>query len=453
MTDRNTQEIADFAHALKYEDIPESVRRQAVRSMIDTLACALGAVNSKVNAIVSELAPSLAEGQPFGRVIGSLEQTTPDIAAFQNAAMIRNLDYNDTYPGGHASEALGALLAVGGAKNISGQEFLRAMVATYEVHNRISKSGRLRFIGWDHSTQIGISATAGLGNMLGLSHEALRHAISLATVAAVSLRVTRSGHLSDWTASATGQGARDAVFLTALAERGITAPPEPFEGRHGMWEMMSKFDLDPLPVTAGGEWLTSWMRYKFWPAELNAQISIAAARELREKVSVEDIEEIVVWTYHWAYFETASEREKWEPRSADTANHSLPYLVARMLLVGEVGLDAFEEPAFTDPKALQLMQKIRVEHDPAMDDIYPETVPVRFECKTRSGEPVVITLENPRGHPKNPMTDAEFTHKFSTMAASHLTASQTAAALDFWWNVEGKQGIAEGLDLLAGKAG
>jgi 2-methylcitrate dehydratase len=206
------------------------------------------------------------------------------IASFINSAMIRNLDFNDRYPGGHPSDCLGALLALAGATPIDGRRFLAAMTVAYEIFARLADAAKLSRRGWDQGFGIALSTTAALCNLLQLSCEATAHAVGIAATSSLPLRVTRSGELTPWKNAATAYAVRNGVFAALLAREGMVGPGNAFEGRNGLWENVTgPFELLAFP-NKGGEPLTPKVQIKYWPVETNGQPVIFAALKLRDLV-------------------------------------------------------------------------------------------------------------------------------------------------------------------------
>src|SRR5690606_15184623 len=110
----------------------------------------------------------------------------------------------------------------------------------------------------------------------------------------------------------------------------------------------------------GQQFLTPRTRLKYWPVEYNAQAAVWAARELRTRIDIDRLRRIDVSVYWSAWHEIGSEPEKWDPQTRETADHSLPYILARTLVDGTIDLKAFDEPAYKDPSLRPLMAKIHV---------------------------------------------------------------------------------------------
>src|SRR4029077_10587735 len=130
--------------------------------------------------------------------------------------------------------------------------------------------------------------------------------------------------------------------------------------RNGLWEKVTgTFELAPFP-TDGGACLMPRVQLKYWPIETNGQAAVWAALELRSKVKPGDVKEIDVFTSKFTWFEIGSEPEKWDPRTRETADHSLPYIFARTLVDGPLRVSSFDDAAVLDPALRPLLNKIKV---------------------------------------------------------------------------------------------
>src|SRR5215510_13034933 len=124
--------------------------------------------------------------------------------------------------------------------------------------------------------------------------------------------------------------------LPCSAAEGMSGPGNAFDGRNGLWEKVTgPFQLAPFP-NQGGAYLTPRVQLKYWPIETNGQAAVWAALELRSKVNPSGLKAIDVFTSKFTWFEIGSEREKWDPKTRETADHSLPYIFARALVDGPI---------------------------------------------------------------------------------------------------------------------
>ncbi len=451
--DKTTEALARYVTSLRSEDLSPGTVHEAKRHLIDSLGCAMGGYGSEPAVIARRVAPTTSGG-PTARLLGEGRPTTPEAAAFATSAMIRFLDANDTYiarGSGHPSDMLGALLAAAEAQDASGRQLLLATVAGYEVFGALADQVSLRDRGWDQAVFIAPASAAGAGLLLGLSAEQMGDALAIAATANVATRQTRAGELSMWKGCATAVAAKAGLFAAQLAREGMTGPTEAFEGRHGLWEQATgPFELDALGGH-GRPFAIERTNFKFFAAEYHAQAPLALALGLRAKVKVEEIEAIDVQIYAMAYSEIGSEPAKWDPRTRETADHSLPYMLAVALEDGRITPASFEPHRYLDPRLRPLMNRIRVSENPEFTGRFPQELLSQIQVVTRSGQRLIERAEYPKGHARNPMTDADVEKKFRDLSSGVLASDQIDAALGALWRLEDADRIGPIVDVFTRK--
>jgi len=335
--DATTEFLSDYAHRLGYADLSPEAVHQVKRTLVDTLGCAAGAFDGEPAAIALRVA-SRVQGDPPARILGSSQTTSTDFAAFANTVLVRYLDCNDTYAArgtGHPSDMIPAVLAAGDGHGAGGRAVITAIAAAYEVFCRFAD--RIPLKGWDQGMFAAIGAACGAGKILGLDQAAIGNAISIAITSGVPLGVTRIGELSMWKGCATAAAIRTGVFAAELAAEGMTGPGHPFEGRDGLWQHLAVDAPKWERFGGGGEpFSIISTSFKAYPAVVHTQGPIGLVLELRQQVAAAQIESVRVATYGEAVRRTAAEAEKWDPATRETADHSIPYLVAAAFADGAV---------------------------------------------------------------------------------------------------------------------
>ena len=433
--DHLTRQIADFAHDLKFDQLPQEVVAAATRFIVDSLACAIAAHDCKPAQIGLRLARGAAPLKYPGRIICHNLTASAETAAFVNTTMIRNLDFNDEYPGGHPSDCLGACLAIAESAKADGKKLIESLIIAYELFHRLSDATHLRYKGWDQGFAVGIGVAAAVGHLLNLTREQLAEAVAIVAVANVPMRNTRAGELSLWKGVATAYAARNGLFAALLAGEGMTGADKPFEGKHGLWDLITgPFQLTPLP-TEGGRYQAPVTRLKYWPVEYNGQLPVWGALQLREIVNWQELREIEIGVYTFCYTEIGSEPEKWDPKSRETADHSLPYIFAKVLVDGTISVAAFEESAYRAPSLRPLMSRIRVCLDEEVDAIYPKTISMKIKATNSDGGVIELWPRDPLGHPNKPMGDEDVRNKFLRIVEPVYGKDKTKKVLESWWKV------------------
>jgi len=451
--DSTTEALSRYIVSLRFEDLRSRTVHETKRHLIDSLGCALGAYGSEPALIARRIAPTWS-GAPAARILGEGRPTTPEAAAFANSVMIRFLDANDTYiarGSGHPSDMLGALLAAAELTGASGRDLLLAIVVGYEVFGAMADQVSLRDRGWDQGVFIAPASAAGAGVLLGLSLGQMADALAIAVTANVATRQTRAGALAMWKGCATAAAAKAGLFAAQLAGAGMTGPTEAFDGRHGLCELVTgPFSFGtPGSASLGGEgrpFAVERTNFKFFAAEYHAQAPLATALALRGKVSAEEIDAIDVQIYAMAHSEIGSEPAKWDPRTRETADHSLPYMLAVALRDGRITPASFEPARYLDPSLRPLMNRIRVAENPEFTRRFPGELVSQIDVTTRSGQRLAARAEFPKGHARNPMTDADVETKFRDLAIDALGATRANAALQTLWRLDEAPRAAAALD-------
>lgn len=368
-------------------------------------------------------------------------------SVFTNALMVRYLDYNDTYLGKeplHPGDMIPALLAATEYRGLSGKDLITAIATSYEIGVRLCDAGSLRLHGWDHVNYIGIAVTAGLAKLMGLSESEALNALSIATVPHAAMRQSRVGELSHWKAAATANSSRNAVFAILLAREGFTGPDAPLKGEMGFVKQLlagdfnDKLVLDLSSMPSPKRILDTYI--KPYPVEYHAQSAVDAAKAIRQEygkaIEPDDVESITIDTFKAAYDIIVKDPEKWDPKTKETADHSLMWVTAVALLHGTVELHHYRPENIRDPRVLSLIRKMKVNVDPELDKLYPSAIPNRITVKLRDGRELTARVDHPRGHPKNPMTDEEVEDKFRRLTDGLLTPGQVNTVINLVRNLE-----------------
>ncbi|MGH2405447.1 MAG: MmgE/PrpD family protein [bacterium] len=433
--------FAQYVHGLAFDRIPGEVIHQAKRRIIDAVACGLAAAREGQPAVARRALRHLGSSGSV-TILGTGERTSADLAAFVNGYLIRYLDYNDTYLSRealHPSDNLAGLLAVAEDRGAEGRDLLAALVAAYEIVCRLADASSIRDRGWDHVTYGGIAVAAAAARLLGCGPEQIEQAINIAAATGINLRQTRVGALSMWKGAAYGGAGRNGVFAAYLAREGFTGPAPVFEGLRGFIAQVS----GPLEIPAMAGEGRGDMRFKlldtdikYWPAEYHSQAAVALALDLRGRgVRADAIERISVRTFKVAVEIIGDEPEKWAPTTRETADHSMPYLVAAALLDGVITERQFTPDRIASADIRSLMARTQVVEQADLTAAYPAGIPTVLEITETGGRVHSARMDFPPGHSRNPLTDEQVSEKFTRLARPVL-GSRTAQALKALWKPE-----------------
>ncbi len=447
--------LANYAHDFPVTELPDHIRAIARSRFLDSLACILGAYDAApVNTAVAYA--SSVPGTACG-LFGSALKTTSEVAAFANGVMVRFLDYNDGYMGlepGHPSDNIPACLAVAQAEQTGGEDLIAAIVLAYEIQMRLQDAASLNKKGWDHVNYINVSAAAAAGKLMKLDVDGIEQAINIALSGHLALRQVRSGTLSDWKGCSAANAARNALFAAQLARQGMTGPAPIFEGAMGFEKQVTgelALDVDAFGTLENGDFAIRRSLTKTFPTNGELHTAVWAAIDLRERVGdLAGIESIRIETSEFNQRVLADGADKWRPRTRETADHSLPYNVARALLDGDITLDSYSPAKIAEPAAQALMDKTTVTVDPALTALFPKHLANRVIVTPYGGEPLVSEVISGPGSVETPMTDAAFENKFRKMAAPHLTETAQDAVLRFVADLDRQPDYEPLFDAMAG---
>jgi 2-methylcitrate dehydratase len=436
--DETTRTIVRYVSSFSQAQLTPSLIDAVNITMLDSMAALIAGFESEPARICARLART-TRSDLKSTVLGYGITTTPDIAAFANGAMVRHTDFNDIP---HNSDIVSGILAIGEAVHATGPEMVVAIALGYELASGILTGGN-KLDGWDGIAN-GPAVAMAMGKLLKLNEDQLANALSLSMVPHIPLKVTHVGALSNWKGCHSAEAVRCAVFDTLLAREGMTGPAQPFEAREGLYEHMGKpSHPERLPVMGpNGKMVIERAGYKRYPSEGSTQSVLELIPDIRKFTKAEDIASIYIELPNDGWLETA-DPPKWDPRNRETADHSMPYVVARALIDGEIYLDSFTEAKFMDPAARQLMGKITAGSDPS----YTYQGEARLTVVTKSGQELV---KETRVHMATPMSHQEIIDKSNRVCAFRsIPDRQRDHARELWLGLDKVHDIAEPLAALA----
>ncbi|MCL2001154.1 MAG: MmgE/PrpD family protein, partial [Planctomycetes bacterium] len=186
-------------------------------------------------------------------------------------------------------------------------------------------------------------------------------------------------------------------------------------------------------------------QHKYFPSDHETQCCAHPFIELGQKLKgrLDDIDKIVVDTYRLTIEVAADSPEKWDPKTRETADHSLPYTMALCLTQGGYWLDDFEPEKIRRPELRPLMKKFEVRESEECNKNFPESNSFRIEVTMKNGEKIKAGIDNAKGDPKNPMTDDEIVTKFRRLCAPAMSAQQIDKALEGLWHLDKMRDMSE----------
>src|ERR1700741_3398742 len=286
--------IAAFAASARSQHLRSDIRQLFKRNILDSLGCAIAGLQGKPFQTLRE---QFEEYRAPGRctLIGG-GKTSADQAALFNSSLVRYVDLLDSYMaiGGlcHPSDNFGTVLAAAEQAGASGEEFMLALAVSYEIQCRFTGVVPVMAKGFNHATQLAISAAASAAKLFGLSAGGIANAISIATADNVSLASIHVEPVSQWKGFSPGWTGMRAVYAASLAKRGFTGPRGLFEGPKGLEEMFGQgiaVDWDDPSL----EFVTQTVLKKYC-ALIHGQPVIEATLDLRRsyKLDAADVEHV-----------------------------------------------------------------------------------------------------------------------------------------------------------------
>lgn len=426
--DKILTSLVDLIESTSYDALPPSAIDAVVRHTIDTIGCGAGGFAGSP-AVAARDVVRAATGALAASVYGERDKVLVDQAAFANATADRYLDFNDFGVSGHPSDMIPALFAMTEAVGGTGADLVTATYLAYEIATQLAEAVPPDG-GWDQGVYCSLGIAAGQSRILGLTREQTAHALSLAVVPSIPLRVTRFGELSEWKAAATAHAAMTATFAVRLAAAGMTGPPDPFEGKDGLLERV--WPSVALSLTPPDRTAIERASLKRHPACYWGQVPVDLAMMLRERVSLTDIVSIRVETCVNAWRSIGGGRgdaaAKWRPPTRETADHSMPYLVAVALIDGHLSDAGFTSERLVDSDVLALIDRTSVEERADLSErATRDSCPTEVSIELADGTTEFAAADLPRGHPLNPMGPDEVMAKFETLAARALGPDRVRA--------------------------
>ncbi len=423
--------------------------RTAHYCLLDTLGCGFEALGYPAcTKLLGPIVPGTVV--PNGaKVPGTPYQLDPVQAAFNLGAMIRWLDFNDTWLAaewGHPSDNLGGILmtadwlsrnaVAAGRKPLAVQDVLTAMIKAHEIQGVIALANSFNRVGLDHVVLVKVATTAVVAQMLGLSRDEVINAVSLAWVDGQSLRTYRhapnTGSRKSWAAGdATSRGVR----LALIAKTGEMGYPSVLTAKTwGFYDV--SFKGQPFRFERPyGSYVMEHVLFKIsFPAEFHAQTAVECAMQLHPLVRdrLADVRRITIRTHESAIRIIDKKGPLANPADRD---HTIQYMVAVPLIFGRLTAADYEDDVAADPRIDALREKMtcvedaqftRDYLDPAKRSI-ANAITIEFNDGTRTDE---VVVEYPIGHRRRREDGIPLLlEKFRTNVARRFAAKQQQAIL------------------------
>jgi len=434
--------MARWAADLQLEHLSDGAVYQAKRFLLDSLGCALGGYTQHDVEIGLEVLDEIAGPGP-ATVIGSGKQMDPVSASLANALMVRVMDYNDIYwkqDPSHPSDIIPAALACGERQGTGGPELLLGIALGHEFEMRLCEAAfpGIRERGWHHATLTAFVSPIVAGRAIGLDWAKIQHAVGISASRQASLGAVTAGKLTMMKNTVDPMATQSGVLAALLAEKGYTGPEHVIDGKEGLVHCMGpEWQLGILTEGLGDSWRIEQCGMKAFPTEALTHTPISAVLDLihEHDLKPDDVETITIRSLARAA-DILADPSKYEPESKETADHSLPYVIAAAVADRQVTPLQFTPEKIADPTIRAQLRKVKVVADPEIEKVFPELQRVIVTIRTQSGSEHQKQLDYPKGDPRNPLSDGEIEQKFDALAEPVMSEKARSRVKDLVWNLE-----------------
>ncbi len=442
MSETITATMARWAADLRYEDLGERAIREAKRYLLDSLGCGFGGYRQEDARIALAVLDETAGTGP-STILGSGKRVDPVSAALANALMVRVMDYNDIYwqqDPSHPSDIIPAAMACGERADGSGQDLLLGIILGHEFEMRLCEAAfpGIRERGWHHATLTAFVSPIVAGRMLGLSWEQIQHAIGISASRHATLGAVTAGKLTMMKNTVDPLATQSGVLAALLAEKGYTGPEHVIDGKEGLVQCFGpEWKLETLVNGLGESWRIERCGMKAFPTEALTHAPISAVLDIVQEhdLAPEQITKVHIRSLGRAA-DILADPSKYDPRSKETADHSLPYVIAAAVVDRQVTPAQFEPEKIMDEQIRAQLQKVEVVADPEIEKVFPALQRVIVKIETTDGRELTTSLDYPKGDPRNPLTDGEVEEKFDALAAPVLSAGGRKKLKQAVWSLE-----------------
>ena len=453
-----TAAMARWAAGLQFGDLSQEAVYQSKRFLLDSIGCALGGYQQHDVKIALEVLDEVA-GAGRATVIGTGKQIDPVSASLANALMIRCMDYNDIYwkqDPSHPSDIFPAAIACCERLRTGGKELIVGLVLGHEFEMRLCEAGfpGIRERGWHHATLTAFVSPIVAGRALHLTCEQIQHAIGISASRHCTLGAVTAGKLTMMKNTVDPMATQSGVFAALLAEKGYSGPEHVIDGKEGLTHVFKPdWKLNLLTDGLGESWRITQCGMKAFPTEALTHTPISAVLDLVKSndLTPEQVEKIQIRSLARAA-DILSDPSKYDPRTKETADHSLPYVIAAALVERQVTPVQFTMEKILDAKIREQLKKVEVVADPEIEKVFPALQRVIVNIHTTDGRVLSKQLDYPKGDPRNPLTDQEIEEKFAALADGVLSPAAQKRVKDAVWSLERVASVSELMALMEADA-
>jgi 2-methylcitrate dehydratase PrpD len=444
--------LAKFTTDLHYEKIPRKAVETAKIALRDCLGVALAGSREEDARIAAEIARQ-ERAREETSVIGQGFRTSALNAALANGTAAHALDFDHSFTimGQPTAPVAPATFALGEALGASGRQIIEAYVAGFEVTAKLVHSLRdSAHDGWHAPSTLGsFGAAAACSKLLGLDAAKTQMALGI-TASMASGIVANFGTMTK--PLHVGLGARNGVLAAKLAGGGYTANPKAIEGGFGFYSVLHENTAihEQAIEELGRSYalITDGLRIKPYPCGGLTHQVIDSVLEFRAKhgLTAEMIDrvdvDVVKHTFDRIVFRV--------PQTGIQGKFCMPYLVARAIIDGKIGLHIFTDSAVRDQNVLKLAERVQMNLDSNLKKSDAAGRPCRVTLRLKNGQTFTREAQHAKGGPEHPMSEAELRDKFTECAREAIDASSAAKVLDYIESLESLSDIRPLCDFIRG---
>ncbi len=444
-----TGAMSQWAAGLRFEDLSGEAIYQAKRFLLDSVGCALGGYQQHDVVIALQVLDEIA-GPGKATVIGTGKSMDAVSASLANALMIRCMDYNDIYwkqDPSHPSDIFPAAMACCERAGGDGRELIVGLVLGHEFEMRLCEAAfpGIRERGWHHATLTAFVSPIVAARMLHLDCSKMQHAIGICASARATLGAVTAGKLTMMKNTVDPMATQSGVLAALLAEKGYSGPEHVIDGKEGLAHCLGpEWKLNILTDGLGESWRITQCGMKAFPTEALTHTPISAVLALVKDhdLKPDDVGKVHIRTTARGA-DILSDPSKYDPHTKETADHSLPYVIAAAIAERQVTPLQFTMDKIMDPTIRAQLNKIFVVADPEIEKVFPALQRVVVTIQTTDGRELSKQLDYPKGDPRNPLTDKEVEEKFEALAEPVMSAAARRRAMDVIWNLDKQASVTE----------
>lgn len=454
-----TKQLAEYAVSATFDQYPVMVVDRAKTFLLDTLGCMIGGLQTPLG---MSMARTIRKGGSGGvsTIVGSHLSSSIADAALLNGTTANALDFEETLAGlGHPSgTVISAALAIGESRNISGKEFLDAVLVGYDIGNRIGRSiqptyERLKKV-WCVGTWQTFGAVSAASKCLRLDISQTLNAYGIAGATAPLPNTQKWGWEAaerpiHWVKEPTGWPSWSGVLAALLAEEGFVGNKYILDGDKGFWIMAGsdRCDFDTMTRGLGSQYEVLELSAKPYSCCRWQHAALDCLTEILElnRLNPEAVLSVDIFSFDWV-----REFEVYGPIDMVDAEFSLPHSVTMILHGLEPGPTWFEPAVLANEEFRDYSRRVHVHYDQYFNDLYHQRgrIGASVVVKLSTGEVLTSSTETPRGDPENPLSQAHIVRKFRSLAEPVIGKCATDDVVDLVQELDREPNLSRLMKLL-----